>query len=230
MATELSKSQIDRLGSRIRQGSLRDSDLKLLDEYRRSFGRAYTTVVSTIRNQLHLEPTGRPAKSTISIADKLLRESIRLTQIQDIAGCRIVVPDVREQDRAVGIVSATFLGSTVIDRRTNPSHGYRAVHIVVAVAAKLVEIQIRTRMQHVWAETSEKLSDTVEPSLKYGGGPEAYRVMLLRASSVVAAVEGLESSLVGEPSAEIRQALRELRTELGDLMNQLASSVESSES
>lgn len=66
MATGLSKTQIDRLGNRIRKDSLLESDLKSLDEYRRSFGEAYTTVVQTIREQLHLEPTGRPAKSTNS--------------------------------------------------------------------------------------------------------------------------------------------------------------------
>ena len=91
-----SKTQIDRLGDRLRAGSLTESDLIILDEYRRSFGEAYESVVRTIRQSLGLEPTGRPAKSTGSISEKLRRESIRLSQIQDIAGCRIVVHDVLE--------------------------------------------------------------------------------------------------------------------------------------
>jgi ppGpp synthetase/RelA/SpoT-type nucleotidyltranferase len=57
--------------------------------------------LKTIRDQLGLEPTGRPAKSTTSITEKLHRESIRLTQIQDIAGCRIVISDIAEQERVV---------------------------------------------------------------------------------------------------------------------------------
>src|SRR5580765_6378681 len=95
----VSKTQIDRLGDRLRKGNISEPDLRLLDEYRRSFSGAYEFVVVRVRSELGLEPTGRPAKSTTSIAEKLQRESIRLTQIQDIAGCRLVVPDVREQER-----------------------------------------------------------------------------------------------------------------------------------
>ena len=85
----LSKTQIDKLGERLKSGSPDEADLRELDEYRRSFGAGYEHVVGLVRGRLRLEPTGRPAKSTSSIVDKLRRESIRLTQIQDIAGCRI---------------------------------------------------------------------------------------------------------------------------------------------
>ena len=94
MAIEISKTQIDRLGERLKKGNITEEDLRLLDEYRRSFTKAYETVVGIIRNEVTLEPTGRPAKSTSSISDKLRREHIRLTQIQDIAGCRLVVTDI----------------------------------------------------------------------------------------------------------------------------------------
>jgi hypothetical protein len=86
----LSKTQIDRLGERLKLGSHTESDLRMLDEYRRSFGEAYEAVIQTIR-QHGAFPTGRSAKSTLSIVEKLRRESIRLSQMQDIAGCRIVV-------------------------------------------------------------------------------------------------------------------------------------------
>jgi hypothetical protein len=81
---ELSKNQIDRLGDRLREGSPGECDLKVLDEYRRSFGDAYSIVVKTLRDQLSLEPTGRPAKSTSSLIEKLHRESIRLTQLPQL--------------------------------------------------------------------------------------------------------------------------------------------------
>src|SRR3972149_1191372 len=100
----LSKSQIDRLGDRLRTGSLSESDLRALDEYRRSFRPAYDTVVETVRDRLGLEPTGRPGKSTGSLREKLQRESIRLVQVQDVAGCRVVVSDILEQDRAVASI------------------------------------------------------------------------------------------------------------------------------
>lgn len=70
-SSNLSKNQIDRLGDRLRKGDISEHDLRLLDSYRLSFGNAYEYVVGQIRDQLKLEPTGRPAKSTKSIIEKL---------------------------------------------------------------------------------------------------------------------------------------------------------------
>jgi hypothetical protein len=80
---EFSRSQIDRLGDRLRKDTYTDADLRLLDSYRRSFAEASEHVVNEIRNRLALEPTARPAKSTIAIAAKLRRQSIRLSQMQE---------------------------------------------------------------------------------------------------------------------------------------------------
>ena len=41
MTTEMSKTQIDRLGDRLRKGDISEADLRLLDTYRRSFSEAY---------------------------------------------------------------------------------------------------------------------------------------------------------------------------------------------
>ena len=172
MSKEISKTQIDRLGDRIKRGHITEEDLRLLDRYRRSFTPAYDIVVGAIRDKLSLEPTGRPAKSTISIIDKLKRESIRLTQIQDIAGCRIVVADIAEQESVIQSLTGLFPQATVIDRRAKPSHGYRAVHVVVKQNEKLIEIQVRTSLQQIWAELSEKYSDVIDPLIKYGGVSE----------------------------------------------------------
>jgi ppGpp synthetase/RelA/SpoT-type nucleotidyltranferase len=104
----LSKSQIDRLGERLKVGDAPEQDLRQLDEYRRSFDASYSKVVGKIRDVLRFEPTGRPQKSTSSIVEKLERESIRLSQMQDIAGCRLVVIDVVKQDEVVNALSAAF--------------------------------------------------------------------------------------------------------------------------
>jgi ppGpp synthetase/RelA/SpoT-type nucleotidyltranferase len=168
----------------------------MLDQYRRSFTEAYEMVAGAIRNQLGLEPTGRPAKSTTSIAEKLRRESIRLTQIQDIAGCRLIVPDISEQDRLVAFIVKLFSDCTVVDRRENPSHGYRAVHIIVTIEKKTVEIQVRTALQQEWAEVSEKLADLIDPAIKYGHGNEDAVKVLAAASRMVATHERLESEIL----------------------------------
>ncbi|HEY0078255.1 MAG TPA: hypothetical protein VGB73_06385 [Pyrinomonadaceae bacterium] len=196
MTGEISKTQVDRLGDRLRKGNISDDDLRLLDMYRRSFSEAYEIVVRAIRQELSLEPTGRPAKSTTSISDKLRRESIRLTQIQDIAGCRLIVADIANQELVVQSLKNLFEDVTVIDRREQPSHGYRAVHVVVRSRGKSIEIQVRTQLQHLWAELSEKLSDVIDPAIKYGGGGETVREILVDTSSTVASEESAETQLV----------------------------------
>lgn len=65
-----SKTQIDKLGERLKAGGTTEADLRELDEYRRSFTAAYESVVSVVRDRLNLEPTGRLAKTTPSIIDK----------------------------------------------------------------------------------------------------------------------------------------------------------------
>jgi hypothetical protein len=65
------KTQLDKLGERLRAGSRTEMDLRALDDYRRSFRPAYDAVVCTLRSELGIEATGRPAKTTASIVDKL---------------------------------------------------------------------------------------------------------------------------------------------------------------
>ncbi len=195
MAKEVSKTQVDRLGDRLRKGDISEADLRLLDLYRSSFSNAYEIVVGIIRRETALEPTGRPAKSTTSIIEKLRRESSRLTQIQDIAGCRLIVSDIANQELVVQSLTHLFERTAIVDRRQQPSHGYRAVHVVVNYGGKRIEIQVRTSLQHLWAELSEKLSDVIDPAIKYGRGSANTRAALSKLSSLVADIELPETEL-----------------------------------
>jgi Region found in RelA / SpoT proteins len=60
----------------------------------------------------------------------------------------------------------------LLDRRTDHSFGYRAVHVVAYVSRLPVEIQVRTDLQHRWAEVVERLADQWGRGLRYGLGPE----------------------------------------------------------
>jgi putative GTP pyrophosphokinase len=193
----ISKSQVDRLGQRLKeQATASEDDLKLLDEYRRGFNECYEWVFATVRKTTGLEPSGRSGKLTRAIVEKLNRErSIRLSQIQDIAGCRVIVPTVIEQDDVVQRLLEVFDTAAIDDRRTVPSHGYRAVHVVVDCFGMAVEVQVRTKLQHEWAELSERLAVAIDPSLKYGGGPEEYRSALARLAFQIASVESAQSAV-----------------------------------
>ena len=149
----ISKAQIDRLGERLRKGGVSQDDLPELDAYRQSFAEAYEEVVATVRTATGLEPTGRDRKTPFSIIEKLRREkTMKLSQMQDIAGCRVIVPDVPEQSRVVELLTRAFAKQrTVIDRRQRPGHGYRAVHVIATAREKVVEVQVRTELQNRWA-------------------------------------------------------------------------------
>lgn len=192
--TDFTKSQIDRLGERLRE-HITLEDRRLLDKYRRSFSSVYETVIEVLRTDLVFAPTGRPSKSTISIVDKLRRESIRLSQMQDIAGCRVIVPSTVEQDAAVDAIKSKFEKVSIVDRRKKPSHGYRAVHAIADIDGKLIEIQFRTRLQHLWAENVEKTSDSFGMGLKYGTGDKKLLSNFSEFSEQIFLCENLETNI-----------------------------------
>jgi ppGpp synthetase/RelA/SpoT-type nucleotidyltranferase len=216
VSSRLSKAQIDRLGDRLRAGPATEADLTLLDEYRRSFRDAYQTVVHAVRERLGIQPTGRPAKTTESILQKLRRESVRLTQIQDIAGCRIVVEGLESQDTALTTLTQAFEKATVVDRRMKPSFGYRAVHVIVRIEGRQVEIQIRTILQHRWASASERLSEALpsEPPLKYGGGAKAHQELLMGTSDMINVVGRLERRGLEAQRLELLQRMKSTLNEV----------------
>lgn len=49
-------------------------------------------------------------------------------------------------------------------------------------------------MQHSWASATEKLSDVVDPQIKYGAGPKTLQQMLDNVSEVIAAFEMAEKT------------------------------------
>jgi ppGpp synthetase/RelA/SpoT-type nucleotidyltranferase len=168
----------------------------MLNGYGLTFNDPLERVIGILRDQLKLNVTARRAKTTKSIREKLFRESVRLSQMQDIAGCRIVVDHIASQDELVAQLRAIFPDSDVDDRRLKPNHGYRAVHIIVTPSLHAVEIQIRTALQHAWAELSEKLSDKFGMSLKYGGGPEKQRAALSGLSDIIYRFERSEERYI----------------------------------
>lgn len=188
MRSAISKTSIDALGEQLRGGNLSDDDLRQLDSYRRTFADAYESVISAVHG-LGLEPTGRPAKSTSAIVAKLRRGTIRLSQMQDIAGCRLVVDHKRHQNDTVHSLSKLFDKAVINDRRERPSHGYRAVHVIVTINGRTVEIQVRTALQHIWAETCEKVSDITGTGIKYGMGDPTHIHLFDALSTFIAGIE-----------------------------------------
>jgi putative GTP pyrophosphokinase len=190
----LSQTQLQKLGERLKEGTSAD-DLRALAEYRLSFGPASDAVAQAVHACTGIEPMQRAAKSTQAILEKLRRQSTRLGSIQDIAGCRLTVSDCQTQAAAVAALMSRFPDAAVKDRRVDPSHGYRAVHLIVRHEGFRIEIQVRTVLQHTWALMSEMLADDFGNDVKYGGGPSEVRQIVQELSESIAEEEALEFEL-----------------------------------
>jgi len=115
----------------LRREPVAEADLKLLDDYRRQFATASAEVERVLREEFLQRPAAREAKSTPAIRAKLAREGTRLSTMQDIAGCRVVVSDRAAQRALFEGLARRFMQHKLINRVANPSHGYRALHLVV---------------------------------------------------------------------------------------------------
>lgn len=182
-------SQIDKLGERLKSGPASESDLIALSAYRNGFALPAKAVFNVVQELSGLQPAIRSDKTTLSVVAKLRREDIRLSQMQDISGCRVTVENLAAQDLLVSLLMAYFPDSKLHDRCAKPAHGYRAKHVVVRQLGKWIEIQIRTTAQHGWALVSEKAADMFGQQLKYGIGNEAVLKDLMRMSDYFSTAE-----------------------------------------
>lgn len=185
----MSAKQIDKLGERLRLGPVTMDDLRLLDEFRRSHAQASSEVVRVLRQEFQLDPTAREAKSSRAILAKLRRSTTPLSTMQDIAGCRVVLNSRQAQRWHAEELLERFPQAKLRDRIKHPSFGYRALHLIVKLDGRRVEIQLRTVLQHLWAQLCEHLADKVGVGLKYGQGPEDLQHLLGDLSEAVRFVE-----------------------------------------
>jgi len=173
--SELSRSQVDRLGRRLRRAgptNVSDEDLDLLEKLLAAHAPVLVTVHERLTKALSLPVTPR-LKTTDTLVEKLQRNpGMALSRMQDVAGVRLVAEMNRaEQNQLVARIVEFFPGAQVTDRRAVPSHGYRAVHVIVMVNQRLVEIQVRTTLQDLWAQVVERLADRWGRGIRYGDPP-----------------------------------------------------------
>lgn len=178
----------------------------------------------------------RRLKRLATIINKLERStldgkssnSIKLTRMQDIAGCRVIVKDLIKLKALRDKLEKSTSVHKIIKTRDYlipKESGYGGVHLIYSCyegqsephewkKAK-VEVQLRTELQHAWA-TSLEIIDTLEQiSLKtsHEGHPE-WRKFFSIAGRLVA---HQEKACVIESEAELNR----LRKEVSDLADTL---------
>ncbi|NMI20576.1 hypothetical protein E1J24_01360 [Xanthomonas hortorum pv. pelargonii] len=202
----LSNSQVTRLGERLRDGVDDATALSELEVHRSGFIPAYNHVLRILKEKLFLSATGR-FKSTISIVEKLRRGSSRLSQIQDIAGCRVITRSLAEQLQVVDGLTQWFDNTRVVERTIETSNGYRATHVLIRTEGKTVEVQVRTLIQNYWASISERMADLHGQEVKYGGGPNHLLRHLLELAASLESTE-LANERYARAKLELSRAKR----------------------
>lgn len=120
------------------------------------------------------EVTSRP-KTIDTLREKLQRDvRTPLQNVQDIAGVRFEAEmSIDEQDGVVNAICGLYghdLDTSVRDMRHSPHSGYRAVHLWLRLPAR-VEVQVRTHLQGLWANTYELAADLIGREIRYGALP-----------------------------------------------------------
>ena len=209
---DYSRAEIDRLGSRLRKMARPEGeDISLYVDWSRSFGAALEEIESELDSRAgRIEQSGGFLRSSRikqigSVAAKLRRMRTKLSGLEDIAGCRVVVPTPNDVDQLL-VECVTLCVSRVRDYRVLPHNGYRALHLIVrADDGKPIELPLRTRAQHAWANLTERFASILDPDLKYGGGSAQERSLLDQFSFLGTPRRSIATSFLGRPIVRRRR-------------------------
>lgn len=152
---------------------------------------------------------------------------LKLSEVQDIGGCRAVVGSVRSVDRLVARYKSSRLKHKLENEddyiRSPKKSGYRGVHLIYryygrkkpAYAGLKVEVQLRSSLQHAWATAVETVGTFTRQALKSSLGEREWLRFFALMGSALAMREG--TPLVpGTPTdqealrAEIREHAKRL--------------------
>lgn len=174
----------------------------------------------------------RRLKRIPSILKKLQRgqtSTMDMSQMQDIAGCRAVMNDIGEVNKLLDIYKKRDKGlyhklKNKKDYIQFPKNdGYRSVHLIYKYLSSkneeynglLIEIQIRTKLQHYWATAIETVDHFTKQAIKSNEGEKDWIDFFKLVSSAFAYMESVP--LV--PDTPIDQ--KELKNQIQELSGKL---------
>lgn len=150
--------------------------------------------------------TAARLKQMQSIRAKLTRISSNLRQLQDLGGCRAVVLNIDEVRRLVSSIkknSKHELKREDAYMEEPRESGYRSHHLIYKYVPKyaseetyrgrLIELQIRSRLQHSWSTAVEAVGMFLQQKIKASeGNPDWLRLFELMAFEIAEA-EGIRN-------------------------------------
>lgn len=167
-------------------------------------------------------------KRVPSMVDKLRRyPSMGLSRMQDIGGCRAVVGTVSLVEKLRSSYAQSRIRHTLHNQKdyiANPkASGYRSAHLVYKYHSDrsptydglLIEVQLRSLLQHAWATAVETVGTFLGESLKSSEGSEEWLAFFALASSAFALEEGTPT-VPGTPDTadELRRLIAEMARRL----------------
>jgi hypothetical protein len=201
-----------------------DESLVKINNWRASHSFPLNTFSVTLRRKGRIvDPdclVAQRIKRLASIELKLRRfQGLRLSQIQDIGGCRAVVQDVDMVNQLVEIYKASDLKHKlkVDDYIAVPqSSGYRGIHLIYTYNSDRnsfynghkIEMQLRSQFQHAWATAVETVGTFISQALKSSQGEEDWLRFFQLMGTAIAYQEGSPS-------------VRDTPDDIGDLRDQL---------
>lgn len=158
-------------------------------------------------------------KRASSIILKLQREpNMKLSTMQDIAGIRAVMRSIEDvfslqKDLKKGKYKHILKSEYNYIETPKQNTGYRSLHLIFQYVnlkhpesnGLKIEVQIRTRLQHIWATTVETIDIFLGTHLKASQGPDNIREFFKLTSTAFALIEKTPKHVDHEtiPSLEI---------------------------
>ena len=208
---EYSRTQIIRAGKTIKKDLFRDEQereetRKIIDNWRAAHAFPlhiiYTHLRRFAKGNNNIIVAER-LKRMNSIISKLKREpNMSLWTMQDLGGCRIIVPsidDVYKYSKIYETSRKRHHRKKIYDYMETPKEsGYRSYHVVYEYHSDsndaynnnmLIELQFRTQLQHLWATAVETMGLLTNQSLKSCQGSDDVKRFFALVSSLFAIKE-----------------------------------------
>ena len=210
---EYSRTQVGAAGSTLIDPSSSLNDLRHAREIVNNWRAAHSLPLDRVRMELEERVTSLGEEALVaqrlkrlsSIDAKLRRFcSMNLARMQDVGGCRAVLPsvdDVRRVARGYADRPSRHRVAHMDDYLTSPrASGYRGIHLVsrfqprdegeAVYAGMRIEIQLRSRLQHAWAAAVETVGTFSGQALKSSEGDEGWLRFFALMGSEIAFSEG----------------------------------------
>lgn len=194
---QYSKAEVDRAARRLVSTEANVHEyfdaLNVVNNWRASHNFPLNTFQVTLRRKAQGIDSGRLVAQRIkrmtSIEAKLARfPNMRMSQMQDIGGCRVILGNVKSVERLAQLYQDSDLKHKLDDVdnyiASPKTSGYRGIHLVYryfsdrdgpsAFNGLFVEMQLRTKLQHTWATAVETVGTFLSQALKSSLGEEEW--------------------------------------------------------